>query len=148
MEIPVDEFDGKVVYGEKRKQEGSIFILLSFDPYDHLYSSTGIERSYRYISIDRSRLSSNGKTCSNIVLCLTQLSKYHRTILDTLISIVLFVLLWVVDNQAVGRFQSLKESREMKIHLTNLSFVYQSDRLTILLKMSCVRRRRRSDDDW
>jgi hypothetical protein len=28
MDIPVDEFDGKVIYGEKRKQEGlNRFIL-------------------------------------------------------------------------------------------------------------------------
>lgn len=29
MDIPVDEFDGKVIYGEKRKQEGLNEINLS-----------------------------------------------------------------------------------------------------------------------
>ena len=52
MEIPVDEFDGKVTYGEKRKQEGKrkkrekrrkrYDILRRF--------SLSIKRSHRYFS--------------------------------------------------------------------------------------------------
>lgn len=72
MEVPVDEFDGKVTYGEKRKQEGMIRLSRYSINSIILYISIGIERSYRYISINRSRLSSNGKTCSNIVLRFTQ----------------------------------------------------------------------------
>jgi ATP-dependent RNA helicase DDX1 len=29
MDIPVDEFDGKVIYGEKRKQEGLIDMIVN-----------------------------------------------------------------------------------------------------------------------
>jgi hypothetical protein len=30
MDIPVDEFDGKVTYGEKRKQDGLIDFIMLF----------------------------------------------------------------------------------------------------------------------
>jgi len=29
MDVPVDEFDGKVIYGEKRKQEGLIDLIVN-----------------------------------------------------------------------------------------------------------------------
>ncbi len=46
MDIPIDEFDGKVIYGEKRKQEGLNRFILNEICNMVFYFSTNIERSY------------------------------------------------------------------------------------------------------
>jgi len=46
MDIPVDEFDGKVTYGEKRKQESmKIFSNLIRSFSNFIYFSSNFERS-------------------------------------------------------------------------------------------------------
>ncbi len=47
MDIPVDEFDGKVTYGEKRKQDGLIdFIVLFQSTYIKIFLLVSISKGH------------------------------------------------------------------------------------------------------
>lgn len=67
LDIPVDEFDGKVIYGERRKQEGSKRFACHRD-YPFLFSLRR-ERTRRHVGSNSERTSRIRETRSIVVLC-------------------------------------------------------------------------------